>query len=313
MVASRWDRPAPADRGLKPDRDPLSRVTDSEEVPAPSTLAETAETAARAAGDTLRDGFRDGVDATYGEDDVKAAADRRAERRAVETIRERYPEHAVDSEERERVAGGPVEWLVDPLDGTNNYAVGHPAFAVAVTARRLPSDADEPRRRASDGDGRSGTGPGGSPADDVLAAAVYEPLPEECAVAVRGEGAHVGRRRLAADHDRPLARSTVSLVLGIDAVRDERLRRSAETVRERLAGRSKRVLESWAPCLDWTLFARGSLAGVVCVLPDERERAPGALLASEAGAATAWDGDCFLAAPTEERLATLRETLPETL
>ncbi|MEZ3114697.1 inositol monophosphatase [Halobaculum sp. MBLA0147] len=289
-------------------------MTDSDEVPAPSVLAETAETAARAAGDTLRDGFRDGVDATYGEDDVKAAADRRAERRAVETIRERYPGHAVDSEEREPITGGPVEWLVDPLDGTNNYAVGHPAFAVAVTARRLASDADEPRRRASDADGRTGTGADGRAADgDLLAAAVYEPLPEECAVAVRGEGAHVGRRRLAADHDRPLARSTVSLVLGIDAVRDERLRRAAETVRERLADRSKRVLESWAPCLDWTLFARGSLAGVVCVHPDEREQAPGALLASEAGAATAWDGDCFLAAPTEERLATLQETLPETL
>lgn len=304
MVASRWDRPAPADRGLKSDRDTLPGVTDSDEVPAPTTAAETAEAAARAAGDTLRDGFRDGVDATYGEDDVKAAADRRAERRAIETIRERYPEHAVDSEERERITGGPVEWLVDPLDGTNNYAVGHPAFAVAVTARRV----------APGGGERFDTAAGGSTTDDdLLAAAVYEPLPEECAVAVRGEGVHVGRRRLAADHDRPLARSTVSLVLGIDAVRDERLRRATETVRERLADRSKRVLESWAPCLDWTLFARGSLAGVVCVHPDERERAPGALLAAEAGAATAWDGDCFLAAPTEERLATLRETLPETL
>jgi myo-inositol-1(or 4)-monophosphatase len=277
-------------RGLPPETDALKRVSrgpelvTTEDVPTPEALATVAEDAARDAGAYLRESFRTDVEATFGTDDVKSDADEIAEARITETIRESYPDHVVHGEENGRSGEGPVEWIVDPLDGTNNFAIGHSSVAVAVAVRH-----DE----------------------ETLAAVIYEPLLDDCYRAIRGEGATVNGEPIRADHDRALARSTVSFVVGINAVRDDELRAEADLVRERLWEQSKRVLETWSPCVDWGLFARGSLAGIVCAHPDLVEQAAGELLAAEAGAVSTWEGDYYVAAPTEARLAALCETLPE--
>ncbi|MFC7137445.1 inositol monophosphatase family protein [Halobaculum litoreum] len=131
-------------------------------VPGPEALASTAEAATRAAGTYLAERFRDG--GTVGDfhtDDVKAEADTAAERRVFDRIRESFPDHPLHGEESGRAGDGPVEWIVDPLDGTNNYAIDYPSIATAVAARA---------------------------GDETLVAAIYEPLVDDCYVAVRGEG-----------------------------------------------------------------------------------------------------------------------------
>jgi len=51
----------------------------------------------------------------------------------AETIRARFPDHTIISEE---AGGGEISsgytWVVDPLDGTTNYAHRHPVFAVSI-------------------------------------------------------------------------------------------------------------------------------------------------------------------------------------
>ena len=249
-------------------------------------LAATAEAAVREAGAYLRERFRTGrAEAEYGEDDVKAAVDVDAEERIAAVLSERHPGHAVDGEEAVGSGGdGDVEWLVDPLDGTNNFAVGYPSIASAATARR------------------DGT---------ALATAIYEPLTDDCYVAVRGEGATLNGDSLSADaRDRPLARSTVSLVRGLDAVRDDDLSAAAETVRANLRGRCKRVLETWSPCVDWGLLARGSLAGIVCVHPDRFEQVGGELLAREGGVRSVSADGYYVGAASAEALAAICEAVP---
>jgi myo-inositol-1(or 4)-monophosphatase len=50
-------------------------------------------------------------------------------------IRDRYPQHAILEEESGATPGGhEVTWVVDPLDGTSNYAVGSPLFGVMMAA-----------------------------------------------------------------------------------------------------------------------------------------------------------------------------------
>ncbi|WP_284014701.1 hypothetical protein [Halobaculum litoreum] len=101
-------------------------------------------------------------------------------------------------------------------------------------------------------------------------------------------------------------------MVGLPAVRDDDLRAEVETVRRELGGRCKRVLETWSPCVDWGLLARGSIAGVVCAYPDPFEQEAGELLAAEAGVvSTAGDG-YYAGAVDEETLAALIETLPAT-
>ncbi|MFC7070766.1 inositol monophosphatase family protein [Halobaculum lipolyticum] len=265
--------------------DEAGDVWDRPGVPTPDALATTAEAAVRAAGEYLAERFRDG--GTVGDfhtDDVKAEADTGAERRVFDRIRAEFPDHTLHGEESGRAGDGSVEWIVDPLDGTNNYAIDYPSIATAVAAK-----AD----------------------DETLVAAVYEPLVDDCYVAVRGAGATLnGEPLTAAPRDRPLDRSTVSLAVGLPAVRDDDLRAEVDVVRDALGDRCKRVLETWSPCVDWGLLARGSIAGIVCAYPDPFEQEAGELLAAEAGVVAASRDGYYAGAVDAETLAALVETLP---
>jgi myo-inositol-1(or 4)-monophosphatase len=227
-------------------------------------IEDVADRAVRAGGEYALSQFdRDGngdedADAVHGTDDVKSAVDREAERRILSTIRAAYPEHAVVSEERGELHGeGAYEWVVDPLDGTNNFVAGLPMFASAVFVR-------------------DGTGP--------YYAAIHEPLLGNLYSAKRGRGAALNGEPVTADSDLRLAQSTVGFVVGLEAVRDPDQHREAVAVRERIEERCKRVLQSWAPCIDWTRLARGSMGAVVAYRPDDWDYHAGALLAREAGA-----------------------------
>ncbi len=79
-------------------------------------------------------GFRAGV-AVHKKDaiDLLTEYDLRVEDHIRRRLRAAFPEHAIVGEEGERqpLDGRPV-WYVDPIDGTTNYAHGHPFFAVSI-------------------------------------------------------------------------------------------------------------------------------------------------------------------------------------
>jgi myo-inositol-1(or 4)-monophosphatase len=235
-------------------------------------LVDVAARAVHAAGDYLTGQFRTGtVTASYGTDDVKAAADREAERRILSVVTEAFPDHAVHGEEVGRQPGEAYEWVVDPLDGTNNFASGLPLFASAVAVRRE---------------------------GETVVSVIYEPLPDSTYVAIRGEGATVNGTPLTAENDVPLEKSTVSFVVGLPAVRDPKLAARATELRRTLEDATKRVVQTWAPCVDWGLLARGSIEGLVAFHPDPYEQHAGALLAAESGVHARETADRYVGAPT---------------
>ncbi len=60
-------------------------------------------------------------------------ADLESEELIVERIRENFPDHRILAEERGSLSGdSPVRWVVDPLDGTTNFAHGYPCFCVSI-------------------------------------------------------------------------------------------------------------------------------------------------------------------------------------
>ncbi len=67
-------------------------------------------------------------------------ADLAAERHILEAIRHRYPDHALLAEESgagsEAATSAPYCWVVDPLDGTQNYTRGFPCFATSIALLR---------------------------------------------------------------------------------------------------------------------------------------------------------------------------------
>ncbi|KTG10073.1 inositol monophosphatase [Haloprofundus marisrubri] len=248
-------------------------------------LAAVAEQAVRAGGEFLRDEFRDGtVDGEYGTDDVKAAADRAAEERVVSVIRESFPGHALHAEEGGRSGSNRYEWVVDPLDGTNNFAAGLPMFASAVAVL-----------------------------DDgvPVTSAIYEPLPETLYLARRNHGVTVnGERIQSSKSDLPLEHGTVSFVLGLPALRDAERRERSEEILDSLDGVCKRVLETWSPCVDWGLLATGRIEGLVAYYPDVYEQHAGSLLAAEAGVEFVESEETYVAAGDDATLEAILHALP---
>ncbi|WP_276270641.1 inositol monophosphatase family protein [Haloarcula litorea] len=249
-------------------------------------FATVARTAAEAAGGFLRERFTDGTtDADYRTTDVKAHADEEAERLVVETIREHYPDHPITAEEAGHLDGdGDHRWVVDALDGTNNFVAGLPTFGAAVT---VVDDADDP-----------------------VAAAVSVPAVDDLYVARRGDGVRYNGRPVRADDGEtpPVEAGTVAFVIGSPVVYDGPGRENADEIRWELGQTAKRCIQTWAPVVHWGLLARGAMDGYVCLHPDEREQLAGALLATEAGCAVRREGPLSAFAPTQDAADALFET-----
>jgi len=102
--------------------------------------------------------------------DIVTVADRASERAIIARLRSDFPKAAILAEESGSAQGTSNErWIIDPLDGTTNYAHGYPLYCVSIAYER---------------DG------------DVLAAVVYAPALEECYAAERGGGARLGETAL---------------------------------------------------------------------------------------------------------------------
>ncbi len=122
---------------------------------------------ARAGGEVLRRHFARGVEVRHkGDIDLVTDADLAAEAELIGGIRARYPDHAILAEESGEAGQGEVRWIIDPLDGTVNFAHGIPHFSVLLAVQRRTGD-------------RFTTEIG----------VVYDPTRDELFVAERGSGA----------------------------------------------------------------------------------------------------------------------------
>jgi len=103
--------------------------------------------------------------------DLVTEMDRENERLLVKRISEKYPSHDILAEEgSSKNTGSPYKWIIDPLDGTTNYAHGFGFFCVSVALWEKE------------------TGP--------LAAAVHAPFLRELYEAGRGSGAFLNGRSI---------------------------------------------------------------------------------------------------------------------
>ncbi|MBT2483492.1 MULTISPECIES: inositol monophosphatase family protein [unclassified Microbacterium] len=193
--------------------------------------------------------------------DLVTHVDREAERGIVAAIAARYPDHSILGEEEGEQGAEQSEyrWLIDPLDGTNNYVLGLDVYGVCITLchRDAPVMAvvhDSPRRRT------------------------YWAIIEEGAWLSREGGP---AQRLLLTGAEALAHTTVSLTQGYGVGHDDDRRNRMFAALER---QTKRVLRTWAPSADWGLLATGRLGAIVAYRNAAWDLVGGALIAAEAGA-----------------------------
>ncbi len=127
---------------------------------------------ARDAGEILRDRFGQPHDVRFkGTIDLVTEADRAAEDLIADRLRDLCPEHVLLCEEGSvgAMSRSAYRWVVDPLDGTTNYAHGYPCFCVSIALARQ---------------------------DELLIGVIYDPTRDELFAAERGAGATLNERRI---------------------------------------------------------------------------------------------------------------------
>ena len=142
-------------------------------------IMEVATDAAYKSANVLQSYFRSSYDiSTKGARDLVTEADTASERIIGDTIAKAFPDHSILAEEGGLNRGdSKYRWLVDPLDGTINFAHGLNIFAVSIAFEL---------------------------AGDIVAGIVLNPATGELFSAVAGKGAHL--------NDHPIRVSTVNRV-----------------------------------------------------------------------------------------------------
>jgi myo-inositol-1(or 4)-monophosphatase len=106
-----------------------------------------------------------------GEINLVTEVDRRCEARIIEIIKEVFPEHNILTEETPMPEGpSPYRWIIDPLDGTTNYAHGYPCFCTSVALEQE---------------------------EEIIVGAIYDPILDELFTALQGKGAFFNGERIA--------------------------------------------------------------------------------------------------------------------
>lgn len=200
--------------------------------------------------------------------DLVTDLDLAAEKLIIDRIRAVFPGHRIIAEEAGLLDAAPgasqaadgdpggCTWLVDPLDGTNNLAIGLSAYVVGIAM----CEGDLP-----------------------VLGVVHDPVGQQTWSAVRQGGAWgpEGRLRLPARH--PARHGPVlAWTQGHDVAREDAAARALKFVLESAA---RRVLQLWAPLLAWVMLARGDIDGIVGYRAEAVDLPAGALIAAEAGLA----------------------------
>jgi myo-inositol-1(or 4)-monophosphatase len=212
--------------------------------------------AALAGGDVLKRHFGGQIQITYkGRDlDLVTTADTESERSIVSLLTQRFPGVGVLAEEGGESPGDAERrFIVDPLDGTTNFAHGYPLFAISIAYEK-------------EGEIRVGV--------------VYDPMREELFVAEKGDGAFMNGRRLCVSEAGDLARGLLVTGFPYDLKDDISANLRFFT---RFMSEARAIRRDGSAALDLAYVAAGRFDGFWEEKLNPWDMAAGALLVEEAG------------------------------
>jgi myo-inositol-1(or 4)-monophosphatase len=222
--------------------------------------------AAKTAGLILKEGFGKPRQIDYkGAINLVTEMDRRSEAVIIEILSREFPDCGILAEESAEQKGrGTGRWIIDPLDGTTNYAHGYPFFCVSI---------------AFEDNGA------------VVWGAVYDPLRDELFLAEAGGGATLNGTPLAVSKADDLGSAFLSTGFPYD------VRESAEDNVlhfSRFAKRSRAIRRDGSAALDLCYVAMGRFDGFWEPKLHPWDTAAGSLIVIEAGGrVTEYNGSPF--------------------
>jgi len=221
-----------------------------------SRMLETAIVSARLAGQRATEQMDFASSSVKNDRELVTDIDLYCQRLIVERIKQTYPDHGFIAEEQEdnNIFKQPprgseaVWWIIDPIDGTNNFAHRIPLFTVSIAAMYQ---------------------------DEPIVAAIFAPSTESMFTAVKGGDAKLNGRRITANEDKIGQFSSI----GLDSHFGSPIPRWVSEIMQRTRFR---VIGSAA--LQLAYVAKGGLIGAISTSCKLWDIAAGALICSAAGA-----------------------------
>ncbi len=191
----------------------------------------------------------------FNDSDIVTIADKASERIIIGHIRDKYPSHAILSEEMgANNMQSDFKWIIDPLDGTTNFSNGLPMFSVSIAVKYK---------------------------GETIIGVVYAPYLNEMFHAAKGQGAHLNGIRIFPSKKQSLSQAVVATGFPVDKDRspDNNLDNVARVLPH---VRGMRRLGSAA--IDLCYVAAGFLDGYWELNLHEWDVAAGKLIVEESGA-----------------------------
>jgi myo-inositol-1(or 4)-monophosphatase len=189
-----------------------------------------------------------------GDKDLVTEVDKESERLIVTHLLSSFPDHNILAEEGEyHQSDSPFRWVIDPVDGTTNFAHGFPWFCVSV---------------------------GLEFAGNIVAGVIYNPIYGELFTATAGGGAFLNGRRLHVSNRSPLKNSLLGTGFPYDCATDPN-NNFADFIHFQKAARG--IRRAGAAALDLAYVAAGRLDGFWELKLKPWDVAAGVLMVREAG------------------------------
>ena len=214
-----------------------------------------ASEAARAAGLLLRENIQGEREITYkGDINLVTEMDMRSERIIVAMLLASFPGHGIMAEEETRIqTESGYRWIIDPLDGTTNYAHGYPCFSVSIALEHE---------------------------DEVIIGVVYDPMRDELFSAQKGEGATLNGKAIKVSGTDTLIKSLLATGFPYDRKTSEK--NNLDYFHDLLMA-SQEVRRDGSAALDLCYVASGRFDGFWELKLKPWDVAAGSLIAREAG------------------------------
>ena len=220
---------------------------------------------AREAGQILLEKFGRKINISKkGDIDLVTEADLASEKAIIERIRSHYPKHSILAEESGEASssdsGNSWKWIVDPLDGTTNYAHGYPCFCVTL---------------ALEHDG------------EIVVGVTFDPTRNELFAAEKGKGATLNNKPIRVSETEKLSESLIITGFPYDFKQKENF---AKHLTEFLL-KSRGVRRDGSAAIDMAYVACGRFDGFWEEGLHAWDVAAGVLLIEEAGGRVSYYDD----------------------
>ena len=188
--------------------------------------------------------------------DLVTKADIESEKFIIKKIQEVYPEHSILSEERgELLSESEYLWVIDPLDGTTNFAHSLPIFAVSIALAKKDSE--------------------------TICGVVYNPAADKCFYSEKNKGSYLNKKEIKTSSSSTLSKSL--LATGFPYVHDKYYDLSFSIFKD-FYDRTQGVRRLGVASLDLCFVAMGRFEGFYEFNLKPWDICAGALIAHEAGA-----------------------------